>query len=227
MKNKKILIISLGTFTVISLVLALMLSPLRSYNSAKLNILDESKAVLGVEFNGKIENAREALNYQYMPNSSLNIVGNNTTSKEVSRTHQTSGTETHNNVGSVVTRYNNYNKTSTNGAANVFSSSRNSSNRNSNSVSPSNINIGLLSSTPTNNNTKKIDLNNSVVSLTTDLTKASSASTKFSVDGGPPPSEDNGDVPPTPSLPIGDGMNYLLVLAVIFAGFKAKKLLFN
>ncbi|MDD3321837.1 MAG: hypothetical protein PHS59_10380 [Paludibacter sp.] len=227
MKNKKILIISLGTFTVISLVLALILSPLRSYNSAKLNILDESKAVLGVEFNGKIKNAREALNNQYMPNSSLNIVGNKTSSKEVSKTQQNTGAGTHNNVGSGVTAYNNYNKTSTNGATNAFSSEGNSSNKNSKSVSPSNINIGMLSSTPTNNNTKKTSFNNGVASLTTDLTKASGVSTKFSVDGGPPPSEDNGDVPPTPSLPIGDGMNFLLVLAVVFTGVKAKRILLN
>ena len=222
MKNKKILIISLGTFTVISLVLALILSPLRGLDSSKLNILDESKAVLGVNFNGKIKNARDVVNYQYMTNSSLNIIGvNNSTSN--ARASQNISNGVSRNFDNNITGIGNFDKNPTNGVGNTFNSIGNSSNRNSNSVSPSNINIGLLSSTPINN-AKKINITTGVVSLTTDLTKASSASTKFNAGaGGPPPSE-GGENPP-PSLPIGDGMNYLLVLAIVFAGFKARKIL--
>ena len=55
------------------------------------------------------------------------------------------------------------------------------------------------------------------VSTTSDLTSPQMAGQKFNAGGSPPPSEKE---PIDGSLPIGDGWNFLILLAVVYAGLK-------
>lgn len=220
MKNKRLFVISIGTFTVISLALALFLSSLRSYKSTDLNILDESSVILGVEFNNRIKNAREIVDYQYMANKSLNIINSNTPRAQGARaTGSTDGSQisgAYNAGGSLLSKYSKGNG--------IMGSESVSGNVRTSSGSTQGVNLGMYSSIPSNSKTKKININGGVATLTTDLTIAKNAGTKFSA-GGPPPSEGN-DAPP-PTLPIGDGMTYMLLLLAAFTGLKAKKIFFN
>ncbi len=222
MKSKRLLVISIGTFTVVSLVLALLFSSLRSYNYAGLNLLDKSKVILGVNLDNKIKNAREIVGYQYMVNDNFNIInsgnaaklGNARVSNGVAR-EKAAGV-----YGSLV----NPSRNPQNGSAYAGSEYAEGSSR-SNSVATQGVNFGFYSSLSTNDRAKKINRNSDVASLTTDLTLAQNAGTKFNA-GGPPPSEGD-DIPPTPTLPVGDGMGYMFLLLAVFAGLKAKKLIFS
>jgi len=216
MKNKRLLVISIEAFTVISLALALFLSSLRSYKSADLNILDESKVILGVDFNNKIKNARELVDYQYMANGSLNIINSDISGTKDARVAGITGGQgsgTYSVVSGVQSK-------GLNGGGSMDSESA-SGNVRSSSGNSQGVNLGMYSAIPSNNKTKKINVNGGIATLTTDLTSVQNASTKFSA-GGPPPSEGD-DVPP-PTLPVGDGMTYMFMLLIAFASFKAKKL---
>lgn len=226
MKSKGIIIILLGTFTVVSLLLALMFSSIRNYNTEKLNLLDQSIPILGVNFGGKIEKARQVINYQYMNNNSLNIINSGTKLVKARSGASASGVDAESinfgaNYSVNVKSSGEVVGTSISGGGVVGAAdggvegSQNIQNNNS-GMSP---NLSPIS-TSRKNNSRNGDL-----ALSTDLAKkAPNVNKKFNAKGGPPPGEGEDPPPPTPSLPIGDGMSYMFVLLVFFTVLKTRKI---
>ena len=218
MKKKSIIALLVSALTGTSLLLALVFSPLRGYYSDDTTLLDKTKTISGVDLNGKIKNARGSRSYQALSDNSLNISVNSTFAKSTSRRN-----------GSGETSFNSQNAQGiyfVNNAASkgvkVFGDENNSSVSNSGNKGNGN-SAGLITSASLSNNKKQTSLSSKpgFISTTTDLTLAQKAGTKLNA-GGPPPEEGNPPTP-TPNLPIGNGVSFMLILAVAFGSWKIKK----
>jgi hypothetical protein len=222
MKNKSIIALSVSVLTGTSLLLALVFSPLRGYYSDSTTLLDKTKAISGVDLNGKIKNARDSKTYQMLSDNSLNIPGNATSTKKVSGRNGSGVSTSDNSVNTPAMYY-------------VINPVGNGSNglghENFTSVSKQQVNnvsgnaLGLLTTASLSNpaNRTATATKPGFISTTADLTLSSQAGPKYNADA-PPPDSKNGDNPPTPpNLPIGNGIHFMLILAVVFATWKIKK----
>ncbi len=220
MKKKSIVALSVSALTGTSLLLALVFSPLRGYYSDDTTLLDKTQAISGVNFNGKIKNARNSRSYQVLSGNSFDISGNLISTKGSSRRNGSGGTASVNSESTPGIYF--VNNAAIKGARG-FGNENNSSGNKASNVSGNA--IGLITSTSLSNQKKQNSVSSKpgFISTTADLTLAQKSGTKLNAGSGPPPDSGNGDNPtPTPNLPVGDGVPFMLMLAVAFGSWKIK-----
>ena len=217
MKKKTIIALSVSALTGISLLLALVLSPLRGYYTYTTTLLNKTKVISGVDFSGKIKNARSTSSYQVLSDNSLNIPGNATNAKTRSINNGYGETSVNSDNASGLYFINN---ATINGVKAFDGESNLSGNKKGNNVSGNA--VGFISSASLSKQANlALSSKPGFRSTTTDLTLAQKAGTKLNV-GSPPPEKGNPPAP-TPNLPVGNGIQFMLILAVVFGSWKIKK----
>lgn len=206
--NKSINIILIGVLTVASLLLALPFTPLRnSFSGITSQYIDNAVAKMGVDFSGQIKNARlvtKARSYQV---AGLEANGQ-ILKKRINSASDYSGLNANGNTVNYSfnanTDRNSTTKNATGGGSIAsFSTSSNKKSKNKTGLKP-------------------IEFISTSTGLTTKgkPTTLQAGKTYAEDEGGTHPGLDPLD--PPPSLPIGDGLNSLLIFAAIFAAFKIK-----
>jgi len=202
--RKSLNIVLIAVLAVTSIILALPFTPLRSsFKSITGKAAEQISSTLGVDLNGKIKNARKiADSHQYEP-IGLDFASTTNNGKMLN-----SGTAIGNNEGTYDASNLLFKQSKSNNSGNgnniAFSASRNSN---------SGKNNGLLAvSTPSKGKT---------ISPAGATVKQNGNSQNNGTGGGTHPGVD----PTPPNLPIGNGVTFLFVLAITFAGFKARKLI--
>jgi len=206
--SKSINLILIGVLTIASLLLALPFTPLRnSFSGITSKYMDNAVAKMGVDFSGQIKNARLVTK---------------------SRAYQVAGLEANEQrIKKRINSASDYNGLNPNGNAVNYSFN---SNTDRNSTTKSASGGGGIASISTSSNKKSNDKTGlkpiEFISTSTDLTTKGkpttlqAGKTYAENEGGTHPGLDPLD--PPPSLPVGDGLNSLLILAAIFAAFKIK-----
>ncbi len=219
MKKKSLIILSITTLTAGSLLLALVFSPLRNYYADNSSILDKTRILVGVDFNGNIKNARNSQSFQHFSTNFLNIPQNAGSALKRSGSSSVSGGTS--DSYSYSSSFLDNNLSGKYGGSSGSPSSENNSGLNGSNNFVGNSSIGMLSSS-SNTNAKKTTTKTGFISTTTNLSSTMKAgNTKLNGPGGPPP-DGGGDTPP--NLPIGDGVYFLLLAALSFGFIKFKKI---
>lgn len=206
--NKSTNMILIGVLTIASLLLALPFTPLRnSFSGITSKYIDNTVSKMGVDFSGQIKNARLVTKSRSYKVAGLDVNGQ-ITKKRINPTTDYNGV---NAIGNSANYSFNANtdKNSTSKNANIgggLSAISASSDKNSKDKTKLKA-IGF--------NSTSIDL-----TLKDKPTTLQAGKTYAENQGGTHPGLDPLD--PPPSLPIGDGLNSLLVLAAIFAALKIK-----
>lgn len=204
--NKSINLILIGVLTVASLLLALPFTPLRnSFTGITSKYIDNAVAKMGVDFNGQIKNARLLTKKRSYQITGLNVNENTNSRRKIISNGQNRESNTGENSGNYIGTSNESNASKRSGVSGITSFSTASSKYSKNKT-------GIKT--------------NGFTSISTDLTlkgtitKPLAGKPYAANEGGTHPGVDPTD--PPPSLPIGDGLNSLLILAAIFAAFKIK-----
>jgi len=221
-----------GALLAVSVVLALVLSPLRGDYFNRANFIDKAISISGIN-HAKIKNARVLTSLISEP-TALNVATDTSAkSKVFSAKGIISSKESENHLSKSQKLKN---LTSTQRSF-ISESVTSSGNRRENAASASPNKPSLIASA---NISKAGSSNNSATSgftttTTTGLNNVHSmaAHGQYSSGqaGGPPPDSGNGDNPPTPSpvgnLPVGNGVNFMLILAIAFSAWKARNLIID
>jgi len=233
MKYKiKTIYVIFGTLFVTSVILALILSPLRGSYFNETNFMDKAIVVTGFD-NGKIKSAR-ALTNEISQNTGLEIPNNSNSKKKGFSANKmsyskgiksTNGNETF--LKSQPFKYDLTNGKPINSSSEPTSTSTNQNQDVSSGISFSS---GFMAYN-TNSNKKSLNTNSSLpgfVSVFTDLSSTQIPLTGAVYNpngvGGPPPDSGGDDpLPAPPNLPIGNGVNFMLILAIVFGGWKVIK----
>jgi len=227
MKNKvRNMSIVFGALFAVSVILALVFSPLRGTYFNHTNFLYKAVSMSGIN-NGKIKNAR-ALTSSISEPTSLNIPTiSNSGRKGYFAKRSTTGNRNH--LSNLQINYNVVDAQSNF----IGEPGTNSGNRNEkvSSVSQPQSNFIASSSVTKKSASTNISSSNAgYATSTTDLTIIQPKSgAKFNAGGaGGPPPDSGGDTPPVPgpvpSLPIGNGVHLMLFMAIALGAWKARKL---
>jgi len=211
--KKSINIVLIGVLTVVSILLALPFTPLRnSFKGVTGNVADKALTSLGVDFKGKLKNARQISSAHQYEAANMNL-GLTVDSKGRIISYDV------NNVSGISLDGYNTNNLSVNeksgNTAIGLNSTYSGSGRNT-ANSPKGIGgfvaiqtkAGSVSTTTLAGGVKQSEIAGSV---------------RQAGHGGPAPEEQGGTPPPPPSLPIGNGTSFLLMLAVAFATWKVRR----
>lgn len=203
--KKSLNLVLIGVLTIASLLLTLPFTPLRnSFSGITSKYIDNTVAKMGVDFNGQIKNARlvtKARSYQI---AGLNATGTTNLKRATKSGSAYSDSNPLINSGNYTIGTNNESNTSKGSATGAIASFSGTSDKNSKN--------------------KTVTKTNGFTSISTDLilkgtvTKPQTGKPYAANEGGTHPGVD----PAPPSLPVGDGLNSLLILAAIFAAFKIK-----
>ena len=212
--KKNINIVLIGVLTVASIILALPFTPLRnSFKGVTSNAADKALSSFGVDLKGKISNARKISSaHQYEVNNlNLGLIVDNK-----GRIIKSNG------FSNTALNQDDYNM-------NYLSSNDKSANSNG-------LNSGFSSTTKnTSNSTQKVSgfvsistkLENSTNTQTEtgSITKQSGNNQNDGTGGGTHPGVDPPGFGPSPSLPLGNGTVLMLLFAIAFGTWKARKLI--
>ncbi|NDP20762.1 MAG: hypothetical protein GZ091_06750 [Paludibacter sp.] len=208
--RKSVNIVLIGALTIVSLLLALPFTPLRdSFSGITTKHIENAATKMGVDFNSQIKNARKVTNSRSYDIAGIDINKNTTAKKGNNPTNNYIGSNKLQNSGSYIT-----------GTANE---------KEITSGYTIGGNFGTYSANSKKTTKTILDaFSPGFKSTTTDLTgtgtgisKPKAGQTYSPNEGGTHPGVDPTN-PPLASLPIGDGLNSLLILAAIFAAFKIK-----
>ena len=193
--------------------LALVFSPLRSSKPDNTSYFDKAIVLSGVDFKGEIKNSGISNKTYENLTSDLAILNASRAKNKIS--YARGNNESKAKASGLFIKNASRNSKLTSG------NSSNSTGRNmEQNVTPA-IPTGMLSSVTLSSNKRKVSskaVTRALIIPTTDLSSIKKTGTKLNV-GGPPP-DDGGGGGGTPSLPMGDGINFLLLLAIAFAGVK-------
>lgn len=202
--NKILYLILIGVLTVASLLLALPFTPLRnSFSGITSKYIDNVVTKMGVDFSDQIKNARLVTKAQ-----SYHVTGLDANGQKIKRRiNSASDNSGMNDKG-------NYSINS--------NSNRNSTTQNATGRDIASFSTSLNKNTKNITDIKTIGFSSSTTDLTLkgNLTTLQAGSAYTADEGGTHPGLDPLD--PPPSLPIGDGLNSLLIFAAIFSALKIK-----
>ena len=220
-KRLETISIVFGALFIIGIILALVLSPLRGSYFNYSNYMDRALVVSGID-KGKIETARAQTNL-ISETTGLDISKTSNVRKKIASSSAESNKS--NNYTSTKQPYD-YDVASKSQISMFSEPTKNSVNTNQ-IVSPIVPNASFIASTNIDSKKKASTTNNLLttgyVSTTTNLTAIQNpkAGARMDAHGNPPPSEGGGDG--IPNLPVGNGLNFMLILAVAFGGWKIRK----
>ena len=212
--KKSINIVLIGVLTVVSILLALPFTPLRnSFKGVTGNVADKALTSMGVDFKGKLKNARQISSAHQYEAANMNL-GLTVDSKSRIISYDV------NNVSGISLDGYNTNNLSVNeksgNTAIGLNSTYSGSGRNT-ANSPKGIGGFVAIQTKAGSVSTTNTVSGGVKQSET------AGSVRQAGHGGPPPEELGGGGTPPPSLPIGNGTGFLLMLAVAFATWKVRR----
>lgn len=218
MKKRSNIIKIIGALTVVSLLLAIVFAPYRG--SYKGTYFDKTLAKMDVNFGGKIMNANVNTKNNVAVVSDLSTPTTATKKRKVNASQVYSETLAKSSNES-------FGKTT----SGVLVSSTNTNIADNGTSTNSETTVGVFAPTPTfstslikgsNNQIASAGTTSSTVDLTGVNVSGSQAGPQGAGGAGGPPPEEGGGAPP-PSLPLGNGFNFLLILATIYGGWKLRR----
>lgn len=223
MRKSFVTIVIICVSTIVSLLLALYVAPLRTtFKQYSSRLTQDGLAKVGVSYSA-IENARRSsvVGQYAVKGFDVQSASNKDRKSITPRVYNNLIGFNSYTVYKVGNSYAVYRKYSSFGgvAGAAFS------NTNATSLDPINPNFGITQLTRGGISPNGAIQTSQYITTTTDLSGAAiaSASTKQGANGGPPPQEnDPGPIPPT--LPLGDGTILLLVFTAVFTVFKFKRI---
>jgi hypothetical protein len=220
MKKRSNIIKIIGALTALSLLLAIVFAPYRG--SHKGTYFDKTLAKMEVNFGGKIINANvDAKN-------NIAVVNDLTNPTTTSKKRKASASQVYSET-LAKTSNESFGKTT----SGVLVSNSNTNLADNGKSTNSETTVGIFAPTPIFSTSLIKGSNNQIasagaVSSTVDLTGVNVSGPQGAgrqsagAAGGPPP-EEGGGVPPPASLPLGNGINFLLILATLYGGWKIRK----
>lgn len=214
MKKKAFIATLISTFSVVGLIFVLIITTIKDNYSNVVNYPGKTITISRVE-NGKVKNSSDAkVKSHAVGTINLNMPEISMEKKEIN-VRTTSNQSTVNEAVNL-TPAPNYSLSKAKRNSSTLPSSSGNISRNI-SGGGSNVSMTPLALLDNSKNIVKT-ANSGFVSTTSDLTSPKTmANQKFNAGGSPPPSEKE---PIHGSLPIGDGWNFLILLAVVYAGLK-------
>lgn len=212
MKKKAFIATLISTFSVVGLIFVLVFTTIKDNYSNTVNYSAKTITISRVE-NGKVKNSSDAKTKRHAVGTiNLNMPEISMDKKRVKARVASSAAlanEVVNMTPAPSYSLSNAKRNSSALPTNFGNMSRSASQSGNNvSMAP----IALLDNSKNNIKTT----NAGFISTTSDLTSPKSlAGQKFNAGGSPPPSEKE-----PPSLPIGDGWNFLILLAVVYTGLR-------
>jgi hypothetical protein len=211
-KNKYLNFILIGVLAVASLLLALPFTPLRSsFTGIAKGYTDVALSKMGVDFGGKIKNAGLSTKARQYKASAYDFTVNNENRKRISGTpNYAAGTIGIDGSYSANGLNQNDNTGTPSGGGMGGFGNVSSSNKKKNNNTPPTIGAGIgVTSLSTSINTTQVG----------STTKQGSTKQSYGPDqGGTHPGVD-----PIGTLPLGDGTSFMIMLSVLFIGFKMRK----
>lgn len=205
--KKSLNLVLIGVLTIASLLLTLPFTPLRnSFSGITSKYIDNTVAKMGVDFNGQIKNARLVTKSRSYKIAGINTDVTTNSKKTTNSGSAYSESNPLKNSGNYSIDANNESNTSKGGATGAI--------------------ISFAATSDKNSKNKTGIKTNGFTSISSDLTlkgtitKPQTGKPYAVNEGGTHPGVDPTD--PPPSLPVGDGLNSLLIFAAIFAAFKIK-----
>jgi hypothetical protein len=219
MKKRSNIIKIIGALTVLSLLLAIVFAPYRG--SYKGTYFDKTLAKMDVNFGGKIINANvDAKN-------NIAVVNDLSTPTTAAKKRKVNASQIYSET---LAKSSNESFGNTTSGVLVSNSNTNANIADNGNSTNSETTVGVFAPTPTFSTSLIKGSNNQIasagtVSSTVDLTGVNISGSQAGPQGaggaGGPPPEEGGGIPP--SLPIGNGINFLLILATFYGGWKLRK----
>jgi len=211
MKKKAFIATLISTFSVVGLIFVLVFTTIKDNYSNTVNYSGKTITIARIE-NGKVKNSSDTKAKGHAVGTiNLNIPEISMDKKEVH--NRATSNQYVSNEAVNLTPAPNYSlskaKRNSSALPSNFGNMSRSASQGGNNVSMAP--IALLDNSKNSIKTA----NAGYVSTTSDLTSPKMAGQKFNAGGSPPPSEKE-----PPSLPIGDGWNFLIIIAVAYAGLK-------
>ncbi|HLP05131.1 MAG TPA: hypothetical protein VK152_06855 [Paludibacter sp.] len=216
MKKKAFHITLFIFFAATSLVLALILAPMRLYYSGNSNYLDKLQTITGVDLNGKIKNSGDMEKTYSTISSNLNIPGKSGT--ENTQHSASNDIEEAQNATAFQKLPIQQERTE---KITIISDKVLASGKNARRVSTG-VPASMLSGSGNAETKKTPSIKSGLTPISSDIATTKLSNGKSNI-GMPPPEEGEGT--PPPNLPVGNGLPFLLVSLFVYAGYKFRKIL--